>query len=292
MKCLLLADGSSDFSTVLESCGAQITHMKPKDAILTDLSSYDAYCILGEGIVLDPRLRERLETECARGKKCFAEALGSWGGIYSAPPVNTTRRRLVVVTDEASGIPGLSFGDLLDDGSNRMVQPYYNVPGMKLLLAYRDHIIAHRHWNAKRDEIMKGAVPGLWTVGDNFMMSSFVFHNYNRARYAPRESWRRLIVFIAKWITGNEPASLPEPLVRYGTDADLTNDVIFEKSRQNAVEHGIKWLERYLVDEGRGGIREGLRHDINPDGVQSTADSVRTDCSGEAAGAFRFYSVL
>ena len=292
MKCLLLAEGSSDFSAVLETCDAQITRMKPKDAIHADLSSYDAFCILGGGIVIDPRLRERIEAECAHGKKCFTEALGSWTGLYSAPPADTTRKRLVVVTEADSGIPGLSVGDLLDDGSNRMVKPYYNIPGMKVLLAYRDHIIAHRHWNASKDDIMKGSAPGLWTVGENLMMTSFEFHNYNRARFAPRESWRRLVVFIAKWITGSEPASLPEPLVQYGTDADLTDDAVFEKCRKDAVEHGIKWLERYLVDEGRGGILEGLRHDINPDGVQSTADSVRTDCSGEAAGAFRFYGVL
>ena len=167
MKCLLLAEGSSDFSAVLETCDAQITRMKPKDAIHADLSSYDAFCILGGGIVIDPRLRERIEAECAHGKKCFTEALGSWTGLYSAPPADTTRKRLVVVTEADSGIPGLSVGDLLDDGSNRMVKPYYNIPGMKVLLAYRDHIIAHRHWNASKDDIMKGSAPGLWTVGRN-----------------------------------------------------------------------------------------------------------------------------
>ena len=127
MKCLLLAEGSSDFSAVLETCDAQITRMKPKDAIHADLSSYDAFCILGGGIVIDPRLRERIEAECARGKKCFTEALGSWTGLYSASPADTTRKRLVVVTEANSGIPGLSVGDLLDDGSNRMVKPYYNI---------------------------------------------------------------------------------------------------------------------------------------------------------------------
>jgi hypothetical protein len=43
------------------------------------------------------------------------------------------------------------------------------------------------------------------------------------------------------------------------------------------------------VDGGRGGIREGLRHGISPEGVQAAADTVRTDCTGEAAGAFRMY---
>ena len=81
VNCLLLADGSSDFSSVLEACDANITRMKPSDAIHADLSSYDAYCILGGGIVIDPRLRERIEAECTRGKKCFTEALGSWNGL-------------------------------------------------------------------------------------------------------------------------------------------------------------------------------------------------------------------
>ncbi len=292
VKCLLLAEGTSDFSTVLEACDANITRMKPKDAINADLSSYDAYCILGAGIVIDPRLRERIDAECARGKKCFTEALGSWLGIYSAPPVDTTRSRLVVVTEGDNAIPGLSVGDLLDDGSNRMVKPYYHISGMRVLLAYREHIIAHRHWKVGRNEIIKGSSLGLWTVGNNVMMTSFELHNYNRARFAPREAWRRLVVFIAKWITGSEPARLPDPLVQYGTNDDLKDDAVFEKCRKQAVENGIRWLERYLVDEGRGGIREGLRHNIDPDGVHSTADSVRTDCSGEAAGAFRFYGEL
>ena len=37
-------------------------------------------------------------------------------------------KRLVVVTEADSGIPGLSVGDLLDDGSNRMVKPYSSAP--------------------------------------------------------------------------------------------------------------------------------------------------------------------
>ncbi|MCR5681102.1 MAG: glycoside hydrolase family 127 protein [Clostridiales bacterium] len=288
MKCLLLANDCSDFSRVLESCGIEIVRMTFEDALCADVTPYDAYVIFGASRVLDPRLRTRLEEECAKGKRFLTEALGSWRGIYSAPPVVTTSRRLVVVSEEDE-IPGLSVGDLLDDGSNRMTQPYYLIPGVKMLLAYRDHIIAHRHWNADPEDMRKGSVPGLWTVGDNLMMTSFVFHNFNRARLSPREAWHRLIVFLAKWITGREPAWFPEPVVRFGIPDDLTDDDVFARCREEAVEHGIRWLERYLIDEGRGGIREGLRHDIDPEGNQATADGVRTDCTGEAAGAFRFY---
>ena len=291
MKCLLLADRPSDFSRVLESCGAEITRMTPEEAFGADLAPYDAFVIFGAGLVLDPRLRVRLEEECARGKRFLTEALGSWRGIYSAAPVVTTSRRLVVTAEEGD-IPGLCAGDLLDDGSNRMTQPYYLIPGVKMLLAYRDHVIAHRHWNADPEEMQKGGAPGLWTVGENLMMTSFVFHDFNRARFSPRDAWRRLIVFLAKWVTGNEPSCYPEPVVRYGPPDDLTDDAVFERRRGEAVRRGIRWLGRFLVDGGRGGIREGMRHSIAPDGTQSSADSVRTDCTGEAAGAFRFFGAL
>ncbi|MBQ2828207.1 MAG: hypothetical protein IJF20_03080 [Clostridia bacterium] len=54
-------------------------------------------------------------------------------------------------TDDG-GIPGLKTGDLLDDGSNHMMRPWYTVPGQKPLLVYREHIVAHSKWDADREE--------------------------------------------------------------------------------------------------------------------------------------------
>ncbi len=291
-KCLILTDGPSDLSDVLKSC-AEVTMMTLEDAVEADLTGYDAFCVLADGKIPDPRLRVRLEEENGKGKRLFTEALNSWDGIYSADGADTTRRRLVAVYDpEDGGIPGLAMGDLLDDMANRMMQPWYPIPGMRPLLVYRDHVIAHRHLDADHDEILKDSGAGLWTVGDTVMMCSFEIRNFNRARFAPREAWRKLIVYIARWITGAEPAFMPEPVVRFGTDADLTDDEVFASARDESVERGMRWLTGFLIDEGRGGIREGLRHNIGPDGVQAPADAVRTDCCGEAAGAFRFYAAL
>lgn len=292
-KCLVIADEASDFTSVLESCGTKVDRIPFEKAYAADLADYDVYCVLAGGKVLDPRLRVRLEEENAKGKRIFTEALNSWGGIYSADPADTARRRLVVVQPESEeGIPGLSTGDLLEDQSNSMMQPWYTVPGLKPLLVYRDHIIAHRHWNASREEIVRNSGLGLWTIGGTVMMCSFEMHNFNRARFAPRKAWEKLIRFIARWITGAYPAYMPMPVVRHGTGADLSDDAVFDQVRREAVERGIRWLGQYLVDDGRGGIREGLKHNIDPDGRQLTADCVRTDCSGEAAGAFRFYGML
>ena len=292
VRCLILAEERSDFTDVLESCGAAVTRVTPEEAVCRDLTEYDSFCVLAYGKVLDPRLRVRLEAEAAKGKRIFTEALSSFLTIftYSERPEDTTHRRLVVLQPEKPGtaIPGLETGDLLDDMGNAMMQPSLSAPDMTPLLIYREHVIAHRHFRASREEILKDGKFGLWTVGENVMMSSFTLHNFNKARFAPREFWWKLIRWLAEWITGAAPAYLPEPVVRYGPDADLTDDGAFEKCRRDAVERGMRWLGQFLVDGGAGGIREGLRHTIDPEGRQATADGVRNDCTGECAGRSGF----
>ena len=291
MHCLLLADAASDFSAVLESCGATITRKTTAQAVGTDLSVFDAFVLCADGRVPDARLRAALEAETAKGKRLFTEALNSWDGIYSAEPADTTRSRLIVTPAAGEGlIPGLQTGDLLDDGANGYLRPWYGVPGMKTLLVYRAHITAHRRLRDFGDEA--DGEPALWTIGENVMMCAFELHDFNRARFAPRAAWRSLIGFLAEWITGIKPAAFPEPVVRHGTGEDLSDDAVFEKYRKETIERGLARLKGFLIDEGRGGIREGLRHNIDPDGVQATADTVRTDCCGEAAGAFGLYGAL
>ncbi len=290
----MLNDNRSDFGRVLESCGAEIERMSFEEALSADLSAYQSYCILGSASTPDARLRVLLEAECEQnGKRIFAQSLKSFGPIYCAPAVDSTTRRLVSVYPSASGgIPGIAPGELLDDGTNRMVRPYMNVPGMRPLLVYGDHIVAHRFWKADSDTMLHGSEPGLWMVGENLMMSSFELHNYCRARFAPSSVWKKLISFIAEWLTGGVPSAWPAPPVCYGPIADFSDDAVFDRCRKDAIGRGVRWLRGFLVDNGRGGIREGLRHNIDPDGIQASANAVRTDCTGEAAGAFRFYGVI
>lgn len=294
MKCLLLNDHDSDLGRVLESCAAEITRISLKEALAADLTAFDCFGILGDGTTLDPRLRIKIEEECFRkNKRVFAQALSSFGPIYCAPAADTTTRRLVCAANETEGgIPGLPQGTLLDDGANRMYAPYQTVPGTQPLLVYKDRIVAHRQLDTARETILQGSAPGLWTLGGNVMMTSFVLQNYSRARFAPTDNWNLLIRFIARWLTGSEPAHLPAPPVQYGSGEDLSDNAVFERCRKDGIERGIRWLKEYLSDEGRGGIREGLRHNISPEGLQTTAKTIRTDCCGEAAGAFRFYGAL
>lgn len=293
MKILLLTDAPCDFSDVLYACGADVDRMTDAEAVSRDISVYDAYCVLGNGKCVDARVHLQLEEAAEAGKHVFVEATGSFHGIYSADPLDTTRKRLIYVDPEdGAGIEGLTTGDLLDDHSNFLRCPWNMVAGYKPLLVYKEHILAHDHLNATKEEILYESDRGLWMIGDSIMMTSFHLHNYNRARFAPRESWEKLIRHIAKWLTGAEPAAMPSPVLRHGPDANLSDPAVFEACRKEAVRRGVDWLKQFLVDEGRGGVREGLRHCIDPEGVQSPAPTVRNDCSGETAGAFKFYAHL
>ena len=291
MKVLLLTEGLCDFTEVLYSCAVEIDQMTIPEAARRDISLYDAYCVLGPERVIDARVLNQLKKAAKAGKRVFLEYTGSFTAICASEPVNTTRSRLIYVESEGcEKIPGLTTGDLLDDESNYMLQPWTVIPGYRPILVYQHHIIAHAHLNASKEKILSDCRCGMWMSGDNIMVTSFHLRNFRKARFAPTESWDKVIRYIVRWITGVEPAHVPAPVVRYGVTQNLADEAVFDACRRNAVQRGISWLKNFLVDEGCGGIREGLSHKIDPDGNQTRLNNVRNDCSGEAAGAFRLYA--
>lgn len=295
MKILFLIregrEHDSDLYDMLAGCGAEVMSMSMKAAVDEDLTGYDAYCVLGGYQALDVRLRMKLEAE-SLNKHVFLEAVGSFVGIYSDEPADTTRSRLVYIKPQEGGAEGLETGDILDDEANRMMQPWLTVEGYRPILVYREHLVAHRHTEASLEEILEGSKCGLWMIGENIMMTSFVLHNFSRARFAPRGAWEKLMRYIVRWITGAEPVRLPKAVVSYGPAQCLDDDRDFEMYRRQAVERGMGWLRGFLVDDGRGGILEGLHHNIDPEGRQKISAAMRTDCAGEASGAFKFYGAL
>lgn len=290
-KILLIDVPESDLVEVLKSCEANVCSMTANQAIYNDISNFDGYYVFANYKPIDVRLRVKLELEVANGKNLFLEAIASWGGVYCAPPKDTVRSRLIVASD---CIPGLAKGELLDDESNLLMRPWYDLPEtVRPLLVYRERIIAHDRLNEDQmEDMIKGGSMGLCMMSENVMAGLFVLHNFNRARFAPRKSWQHVIEFIAEWLTESLPSYMPEPVVSHRTGYDLTDDAVFEKERNETISLGVGWLKGLLVDEGNGGIREGLSHNINFNGVQNIAKCVRTDCVGEAAGAFRFFGIL
>lgn len=293
MKVLLLTAGSCDFTEALYSCSAKIDRMTMPEAAHKDISSYDAYCVLGSEKVIDARVHYQLEKAAKSGKHVFLEFASTFSGNCSSVYTNTTKSRLIYVESEGcEKIPGLTMGDLLDDENNYMVQSWTQLPGYRPILVYKHHIIAHTHLNASKEEILKDSNCGMWMIGDNMMITAFRLSNFKHARFAPVKSWEKLIRYIICWITGEEPSRMPDNVVRYGVSDDLSVASTFDSCRKESIKQGIQWLEQFLVDNGIGGIKEGLSHKIDPDGSQIVLTNVRNDCSGEAAGAFGIYGYV
>ena len=151
MKVLLLAEGSCDFTEVLYSCGVEIERMTLPEATREDISGYDAYCVLNPGRVIDARLHAQLEEAARAGKHVFLEASSTFLSTCAQEPANTTRSRLIYVeSEDCEKIPGLTTGDLLDDGSNFMLQTWCPIPGYRPILVYKHHIMAHAHLKASK----------------------------------------------------------------------------------------------------------------------------------------------
>lgn len=298
-KVLLITDKESDFSDLLKRSYGSVAEMSFAQALKCEnISEFDSYCVLCGGTVPDARLRAKLEDEADAGKKMFLECPTAFGDVYSDMPVDNTRSRLIYIGGEyGTDIEGLSFGDLLDDESNQVCHPWVMPIYCTPILVYREHIIAHTHTDLPKDEILSGSYPGMWCYGNsesqrNVVMTSFILGNFNRARFAPRRAWQNLISWIIGFLTGEKTAEFPAPAVRYGfdTEPDFSDDSVFEKYRRESINNGMRFLSQFLVEDGEGGIQEGLRHNIHPDGNQDILTQIRTDCTGEAAGAYRMYS--
>ena len=295
MKLLILADRPCDLVSVFQMNGISADILSFSAALDTDITVYDAYCVLPMGKTPDARLRQIFEEAADTGKRVFLEMPGAFGDLYSQGAKEVTRSRLVYLGAESGAdIPGLSMGDLLDDQADLMRAPWFALKeNCSPVLVYKEHLVAHAHTDLSREELLADSTPGMWLDRGCALVTSFLIHNYNRARYAPRAAWQRLISFVVHFLTGITPARFPDAPVVYGAgDADLSDPAVFEECRKKAVQDGMNWLDRFLVDGGRGGIMEGLRHNISPEGEQTVASDVRTDCTGEAAGAYRMYAAL
>ncbi|HAZ19757.1 MAG TPA: hypothetical protein DCY75_06250 [Clostridiales bacterium] len=294
MELLIITQRESDLSHVLKSCGVE-TDLYPVSALIEkDISAYDCFAVIGgtqeENMVLDARMRAKLEEQTALGKKIYLEYNNSYGHVYSDRPKQISHHRLVYAAPAhtAYAVEGLETGDILDDHYNHYIKPWVQHKGAVPLLVYHDYVPAHSHWSKSVEEIIGKQPWAMWFSASNILMTAFRLCDFNQARLAPQKKWHSLITFIAKWLTGNEPAAFPTPVCQF-IELQPEN---FDATLDNTISAGIQWLKRYLADGGKQGILEGLTHHILPDGTNLVATTIRTDCAGEAGGAFRLHGLL
>ena len=284
---LILSNTPSDLSElILRHCPGAALYALTETEI--PFENFDAVCILGgaEGKALALPARHRIHIEQARreGKPVFCEFAISLGSFYAGSPIRTTHHRLVY-SDEHVAMGSLARGDVLD-GHNNDVLSYYFQPGSgKPILTCHDYICAHDHIDMDSERFHSGRW-ALWMADENTLVSSFRLCNFNRARLAPSDHWHKLIRGILEFLCGETvELTMPAPICRYGTDRKVTS----EADVSEAVARGLAWFHRagMLRDNGAAGVLEGFSHHISAaSGIQTVADQIRADCTGETGGAF------
>lgn len=283
MKMLIITRRESDLSKILLSaCNGCI--LSPDATDIPDAGSYDCMAILGgtEGkpLILNAYLREKAEVFADSGKPVFLEYVNSFRCVYSAAPITACPHRLVCCDGFTDGI---SAGDLLDSRCNSYIHPHFLMPGTVPLMYYRKYTPAHdRLKDISGDDPM--AETAFFKSG-NMLTAAFRMCDYITAGFSPKSRWDSVAEYICTFLGAKTKAVFPESKNHlYGVQ-----DGDFYKELNGCVKRALGLLKNYLVKEdGTMGIREGLSHNIMPDGKRITADNVRADCTGEAAGAFMF----
>lgn len=280
MKLLIITRKESDLSKVL-SLSNDCDIFSPSEAESKDALAYDAVALIGgtedTPMMLSPFLRERLEGFAESGRPMLLEYVPSFACVYSAQPVQITSHRLVCCEDMSER---LRKGDLLDTHYNQYIRPHFLMPDTKALMYYRQYTPAH---DRLEDEALASDDIAVFECG-NKLTVAFRLCDYARASLAPKSRFDALIAYICRFLGANTPKSTP----KRGYDVKGEFDD-FESALDECTSASIDLLKQYLVTpDGKYGIREGLSHNIRPDGGRIAANVVRTDCTGEAAGAFLF----
>ncbi len=276
MKLLIATQRDSDLSEILKSCAESYSVVPVCQLKNTDMDGFDALAVLGgtgeKAVILDAESRIKAEEFADKGRPVFLEFVNSFRCVYSAPAVKRTHHRLLWADQ---GDEGLESNDILDARYNDFASPYFLMPHTEVWMKYHDYLTAHSRCESQTEICGEGQA-AFWK-DKNILSCGFRMCDYAKAMFSPQKRWDRLVEKICEFLTGKKPKRPAVRPVVYGG-----------KSVDSCVEKGLKWLENFLVEEGAGGILEGLSHHISPDGKRQIATNVRTDCSGEAGGAFLF----
>ena len=277
---LIITRRKNELSDILSSLtDAKI--LTPLESETEDLSQYSSLALLGgtedKPMMLNAYLRTKAEEFAKSGKPTFLEYVPSFACVYSAQPTQITSHRLVAdcdLTDE------IKKGDLLDSHFNQYIRPHFLMPNTRALMYYRQYTPAHDRLDGETES----NDIALFSY-ESLLFCAFRMSDYLKASFAPIKRWNSLVGFICEFLNIEKPKSFKAP--SYTVKGELKGDFFDELTE--CTDNGIKLLKNYLVTpDGKYGIKEGLSHNIRPDGRRIIADVVRTDCTGEAAGAFIF----
>ena len=281
MKTAIISRRHSDFGDLLlQVCDAD--YLLPEEAMRMDLLQYDSIAVLGgteeKPFTMPIDLRLKMEEYHASEKPIFYEWCSSFGNTYTAGPVNDVADRLIYIGEKTEG---LLPGDLLDDHDNAFIAPYSVPPASYPLVYNGGHVMKHEHTDEFETAPRRNSWI-LWMYDGHTAISSIRLCDFLRARFAPTRRWQALVTRIFA-VLGLPAPDYPEP---YAHLSDAGRDA----SPESVFRKGMAWFDGagLYLDNGKSGVKEGLHHNIRPDGTQKRADAVRNDCSGEVGGACFF----
>jgi len=285
-KIAILTNHASDLSELILKC-CPTSEVFPLSGSVS-LDGFDAVAVLGgcedDPVCIPAALRIKIEKMKASGKAIFCEYTASIGYMYNGN-IDKVKSHRLVYGGFGAAIHGLESGDLLDGHDNDIMSMYQlDKSSVTPLLVYHEYVNAHDRKEMDEETFNSGKY-ALWLDGSNTLIAAFRIGNFNKARFAPLERWHKVIRFIVNHLAGeNVEPEFPEPVCRFEKRLLKKTDDVYE-----TVKRGLDWFTsaNMLVDNGCGGVREGLRHQISAkDGVQARAEGIRTDCSGEIGGAY------
>jgi len=286
-KVVVITRESSNLLSLLKAWGNQVEVIAPEDIPGTDLNSFDAIALIGgtsdKPLLLKASERVLIEEQLQKGKRIFAEFVGSIGHVYSAQPESTRFWRMVYCSDEKH-VDGLELGMLIDDQCGTRIKPHDIACSHSKPILQFTKIHAHDAIPVTEDICHSISDRALWFDNpSNLLICSFRLSNFIAARHAPKARITSVVEFILNWLFDSDKKLEGLDFV-YSTgtlDSSKNDEELIAESARLAVG----WLNDggVLSDEGKSGILEGYSTDIYADGVQRMNEIRRADCIGEAS---------
>jgi hypothetical protein len=109
------------------------------------------------------------------------------------------------------------------------------------------------------------------------MICTFRLCNFIRARFSPKAEWKKLVGSIVRWLC-NEEADWSRIPDAYSV-GPVSCEHTFDENVRSAAGDGIGWYKNsgVLLDDGAGGVYEGIKSEIEPGGTQEYNKGIRSD---------------
>lgn len=286
----IITKNESDILDLIQKNGIKLSIMKPEDITKERLDRCYSIAILAgtekEPLLFKPQERVALEEQLKKGKKIFSEFCLSIGYVYTQEPSSTRFDRLCFCHDSVS-VDGIAYGDILDDQNNTRVKPWDITCSRKRPLLQYVRANVHSHTEVTGRMLEKVDERAIWfDEPDNLLVCALRMSNFIKARFSPAKKWRSLVKYILEWLC-DEKINAECVDSAYSLHA-YDDQKCFEEQIRESVNLGMGWFEgaNLLVDDGKGGIKEGLATEIYPDGSQRMLTGLRHDCMGEVSFAY------